>query len=325
MSKVKYYYDPDTLSYRKIEPKKSRRYRNIAFFFLGSTLFGLFCLILLLNTNLVNTPRELSLHREVKNYELQFELLDKKMQQIEEVLANIEDRDNNIYRLYFEANPIPEEQRRAGFGGINRYKSLEGFNNSEMVIATTKRLDIIKKQMAIQSKSLEEIALLAKEKEKLLAAMPAIQPINNDDLTRMASGFGWRSDPFTKARKMHRGMDFTAPKGTPIYASGDGKITRADNNSSGYGKHIRIDHGYGYLSLYAHLSKYNVKKGQKVKRGDLIGFVGSTGRSEAPHLHYEVFKDKERINPINFYYSNLTLKEFENMLKYANQENQSLD
>jgi len=282
-------------------------------------------LILLLNTNLVNTPRELSLNRELKNYELQFELLDKKMQQIEEVLANIEDRDNNIYRLYFEANPIPEEQRRAGFGGINRYKSLEGFNNSEMVIATTKRLDIIKKQMAIQSKSLEEIALLAKEKEKLLAAIPAIQPINNSELTRMASGYGYRSDPFTKARKMHRGMDFTAPRGTPIYASGDGKITRADNNSSGYGKHIRIDHGYGYMSLYAHLSKYNVKRGQKVKRGDLIGFVGSTGRSEAPHLHYEVFKDKERINPINFYYGSLSLKEFENMLKYANQENQSLD
>ena len=325
MSKVKYYYDPDTLSYRKIEPKKSRRYRNIALFFLGSALFGLFALILLLNTNLVNTPQELSLNREVKNYELQFELLDKKMQQIEEVLANIEDRDNNIYRLYFEANPIPEEQRRAGFGGINRYKSLEGFNNSEMVIATTKRLDIIKKQMAIQSKSLEEIALLATEKEKLLAAIPAIQPITNDALTRMASGFGWRSDPFTKARKMHRGMDFTAPKGTPIYATGDGKITRADNNSSGFGKHIRIDHDYGYLSIYAHLSKYNVKKGQKVKRGDLIGFVGSTGRSEAPHLHYEIWKDKDRINPINFYYGSLSAEEFENMLKYANQENQSLD
>ena len=176
MSKVKYYYDPDTLSYRKIEPKKSRRYRNYAFFFLAVLLVATFLLTLLLNTSLVNTPRELSLSREVKNYELQFELLDKKMQQIEEVLANIEDRDNNIYRLYFEANPIPEEQRRAGFGGINRYKSLEGFNNSEMVISTTKRLDIIKKQMAIQSKSLEEIALLAKEKEKLLAAIPAIQP-----------------------------------------------------------------------------------------------------------------------------------------------------
>ncbi len=325
MSKVKYYYDPDTLSYRKIEPKKSRRYRNIAFFFLGSLLFGLMGLLLLLNTSLINTPRELSLTREVNNYELQFQLLNKKLEQIEDVLANVEERDNNIYRLYFEANPIPDEQRRAGFGGVNRYKELEGFNNSEMVIATTKRLDIIKKQLAIQSKSLDEISLLAEEKEKLLAAIPAIQPIANENLTRMASGYGWRSDPFTKARKMHWGMDFTAPKGTPVYASGDGKVSRADNNSSGYGKHIRIEHGYGYMSLYGHLSQYNVKVGQKVKRGDLIGFVGSTGRSEGPHLHYEVWKDGDRINPINFYYGSLTPEEFENMLKYATQENQSLD
>lgn len=325
MSKVRYYYDPDTLSYRKIEPKKARRYRNIALFVVGSFLFGLLLLILLLNTNIVNTPKELSLQREVKNYELQFELLNKKMDQIDEVLANVEDRDNNIYRLYFEANPIPEEQRRAGFGGVNRYKSLEGFNNSQMIIATTKRLDIIKKQIAIQSKSLDEITKLAGEKEKLLAAIPAIQPVNNHDLRRMASGFGWRSDPFTKARKMHWGMDFSAPKGTPIYATGDGTVTRADNNSSGYGKHIRIDHGYGYISLYGHMSDYNAKPGQKVKRGDLIGFVGNTGRSEAPHCHYEVWKDGERINPINFYYGSLTPEEYENMLKYASQENQSLD
>lgn len=325
MSKVKYYYDPDTLSYRKIEPKKSKKYRNILLFILGSSLFGFVGLLFLLNTNLVNTPKELSLEREVQNYELQYDILNKKMQQIEQVLANIEDRDNNIYRLYFEANPIPEEQRRAGFGGINRYKSLEGFNNSEIIINATKRLDIIQKQMVIQSKSLDEIAKLAEEKEKLLASIPAIQPVRNEDLTRMASGFGWRTDPFTKARKMHKGMDFTAQRGTPIYASGDGKVTRADNRSSGYGKHIRIDHGYGYLSLYAHLSKYNVSKGQKVKRGDLIGFVGNTGRSEAPHLHYEVWKDGEKINPINFYYGSLTAEEFANMLKFANQENQSLD
>ncbi len=325
MSKVKYYYDPDTLSYRKIEPKKSRRYRNIAIFFLGSALFGFLGLIFLLNTNILNTPKELSLQREVNNYELQFELLDRKMGQIEQVLANIEDRDNNIYRLYFEANPIPEEQRRAGFGGINRYKSLEGFNNSEMIVATTKRLDVIQKQMVIQSRSLDEITKLAEEKEKLLAAIPAIQPVTNEELTRMASGYGWRSDPFTKARKMHWGMDFTAPKGVPIYATGDGKVTRADNSASGYGKHIRIEHGYGYMSLYAHLSKYNVKRGEKVKRGDLIGFVGSTGRSEAPHVHYEVWKEGHRIDPINFYYGSLTAEEFENMLKYANQENQSLD
>ena len=325
MSKVKYYYDPDTLSYRKIEPKKSRKYRNMFLFLLGAGLFGLFGLILLLNTSFVNTPRELSLQREVTNYELQFELLNKKMQQIEQVLGNIEDRDNNIYRLYFEANPIPEEQRRAGFGGVNRYKSLEGYNNSEMIIASTRRLDIIQKQLVIQSKSLDEITKLAEEKEKLLAAIPAIQPINNDQLTRMASGFGWRSDPFTKARKMHWGMDFTAPRGTPIYASGDGIVARADNSASGFGKHIRIDHGYGYLTIYAHLSQYNVKKGQSVERGDLIGFVGSTGRSQAPHLHYEVWKDGTRIDPINFYYGSLSAEEFENMLKYAKQENQSLD
>jgi len=325
MSKVKYFYDPDTLSYRKIERKKSRYYRNIAFFVFTSLLFGFLGLVLLLNTDLINTPRELSLQREVQNYELQFQLLDKKMDQLEEVLTNIADRDNNIYRLYFEANPIPETQRRAGLGGINRYKSLEGFNSSEMVIATTKRLDVIKKQMVIQSKSLDEITKLAEEKEKLLMSIPAIQPIKNEDLTRMASGYGWRSDPFTKARKMHFGMDFSAKKGTPIYASGDGKVTRADNNSSGYGKHIRISHDYGYLSLYAHLSKYNVERGQQVKRGDLIGFVGNTGRSEASHLHYEVWKDNDRINPINFYYGSLSALEFENMLKYANQENQSLD
>jgi murein DD-endopeptidase MepM/ murein hydrolase activator NlpD len=325
MTKVKYYYDPDTLSYRKIEPKKSKKVRNVLLFAAASILSGFLGLFVLLNTNLLNTPKELSLQREVKNYELQFELLNRKMGQMEDVLANIEDRDNNIYRIYFEANPIPEEQRRAGFGGVNRYQALEGFNNSEMIIGTTRRMEIIQKQMVIQSRSLDEITKLAAEKEKLLAAIPAIQPINNEELTRMASGYGWRSDPFTKARKMHWGMDFTAPRGTPIYASGDGVVTRADNRASGFGKHIRIDHGYGYVTIYAHLSRYNVKRRQKVKRGDLIGFVGSTGRSEAPHLHYEVRKDGQRINPINFYYGSLTAEEFENMLKYASQENQSLD
>ena len=325
MSKVKYYYDPDTLSYRKIEPKKSKRYRNIFLFLLGSALFGFLGLIILLNTRWVNTPKELSLEREVRNYELQYDILNRKMDQMEQVLGNIEERDNNIYRLYFEANPIPEEQRRAGFGGINRYKDLEGFNNSEIIIDATKRLDIIQKGMVIQSKSLDEIAKLAEEKEKLLASIPAIQPVSNEDLTRMASGYGWRSDPFTKARKMHWGMDFTAPRGSPIYATGDGKVVRADNRSSGYGKHVRIDHGYGYISLYGHMSKYNVTVGQKVKRGDLIGFVGSTGRSQAPHVHYEVFKDGERINPINFYYGNLTAEEFAVLLEKSQQENQSLD
>ncbi|MEL4306563.1 M23 family metallopeptidase [Joostella sp. CR20] len=325
MAKVKYYYDSETLSYRRIEPKKGKKVVNISLFILAAFLFGGICLLILLNTNLVNTPKELSQARELKNFEFQFELLENKMAQMEEVLANIEDRDNNIYRLYFEASPIPKEQRTAGFGGINRYKNLEGFNNSDLIIDATKKLEKLQKRMVIQSKSLDEITELAKEKEKLLAAIPAIQPVSNEDLTRMASGYGWRSDPFTKVRKMHYGMDFTAPRGTPVYATGDGVVTRADNKSSGYGEHIRIDHGFGYMSLYGHLSKYKVRQGQKVKRGDLIGLVGSTGRSQAPHCHYEVWKDGNRINPINFYYGSLSSEEYEALLHAASQENQSLD
>jgi murein DD-endopeptidase MepM/ murein hydrolase activator NlpD len=257
--------------------------------------------------------------------QLQFELLNKKIEQAQTVLAEVEDRDNNLYRVYFESNPIPEEQRKAGFGGINRYKDLEGFDNSKLIINTTRNLDILTKQIVVQSKSLDEIAKLAEEKEKLLEAIPAIQPVKNEDLTRMASGYGYRTDPFTKARKFHYGMDFTAPRGTPVYATGDGKVTRADNTATGYGNHVVIDHGYGYESLYGHLYKYNVRAGQKVQRGDIIGFVGSTGRSEAPHCHYEVFKDGERINPINFYYGSLTSEEFAEILRKSQEENQSLD
>lgn len=326
MSKVKYYYDSETLSYRKIEPKRGRK---IAYGFLlvSAVILGavlLTSLIFIFDTS-IETPREKSLKRELAYMKFQYNLLNKKVSQAEAVLANIEERDNNIYRLYFEANPIPEEQRKAGFGGVNRYEALYNYENSDLIIETTKRLEILQKQLVVQSKSLDEIAKLAEDKEEFLASIPAIQPVNNEDLTRMASGYGWRNDPFTKARKMHWGMDFTAPRGTPVYASGDGVVVRADNSSSGFGKHIRIDHGYGYVSLYAHLSRYNVRKGKKVKRGDLIGFVGSTGRSQAPHLHYEIRKNGEKINPINFYYGNLTALEFEELLKNAAKQNQSLD
>jgi murein DD-endopeptidase MepM/ murein hydrolase activator NlpD len=257
--------------------------------------------------------------------ELQFTVLEGKMNEIEDVLKNIEERDNTIYRLYFEANPIPEAQRNQGFGGVNRYSKFQGFKNSDLISTSHKRLDILQKRIVVQSKSLDEIINLAKDKENFLAKIPAIQPINNEDLTRMASGYGYRTDPFTKIRKFHYGMDFTATRGTPIYASGDGVVKRADSRSSGYGRHIRIDHGYGYVSLYAHLYKYNVRRNQKVKRGDIIGFVGSSGRSQAPHLHYEIFKDGRRINPLNFYYGNLTSEEFNDLLIKASIENQSLD
>jgi len=323
MAKVKYYYDSDTLSYRKIELRKRDKLRRMMVFVVASALMGGF--IVFVMYQFLESPRQKVMTRELENMKLHYELLEKKMAQAEEVLDGIQKRDNNIYRTYFEANPIPEEQRKAGFGGVNRYKSLEGFDNSQMIIEATKNIDILSKQLYVQSKSLDEIIDLAKDKEELLASIPAIQPVSKEDLTRMASGFGWRLDPFTKARKRHKGMDFTSPKGTPIYATGNGKVIRADAGSSGFGKHIRIDHGFGYVTLYAHLSKYNVKKGQKVKRGDLIGYVGSTGRSQAPHLHYEVRYNKQQVNPINFYYGDLSPQEFQEMLKMASQEGQSLD
>ena len=323
MSKVKYYYDVESLSYKKIKRKKRTTFKYASLFLLAASFFA-FAFVFIAN-QYIESPKERTLKRELHNAQLQFELLNKKMNQAETVLNDIANRDNNIYRVYFEANPIPQEQRKAGFGGINRYKNLEGFDNSKLIIESNKRLDILQKQIVVQSKSLDEITKLAKEKEKLLAAIPAIQPVSNENLTRMASGYGMRSDPFTKVRKMHWGMDFSAPRGTPIYASGDGVVTRADSRSTGYGNHIRINHGYGYISLYAHLYKYNVRKNQKVKRGDLIGFVGSTGRSEGPHLHYEISKDGKRINPINFYYGSLTADEFKKMLEHASLENQSLD
>ena len=325
MSKVKYYFDSDTLSYRPITLTNKNRVSSFVLFLLSSFLFGLFTLLVLLNSDWLNTPSEIAQKRAIQNYELQFDILNKKLSQVEAVVTNMQERDNNLYRVYFEASPIPEAQRIAGFGGINRYKDLEGYENSDLIINTSKRIDILTKQAVVQSRSLDEIEQLAQNKAALINAIPSIQPIKNENLTRMASGYGYRKDPFTKKRRFHWGMDFTAKKGTPIYATGNGIIKRADNRSSGYGKHIRLDHGFGYVSLYAHLSKYKVRRGQTVKRGDIIGYVGNTGRSVGPHLHYEIFKDNKRINPLNFYYGNLSQKEFNALLTIAEQENQSMD
>ncbi len=325
MTKVKYYYDQETLSYKPIQVTHKLRISNFILFILSSFLFGLISLFTLLNFTWLNTPTEIYQARELENYKIQFDILNKKLNQVEAVLGNIEQRDNTLYRLYFEASPIPEEQRKAGFGGIDRYKALEGYDNSELIKNTTERLEVLIKQTVVQSRSLDEIEKLASNRAELIKAIPSIQPIKNEDLKRIASGFGKRRDPFTKLWRQHNGIDFTAKKGTPVYATGDGIIKRADNRSSGYGRHIRIDHGHGYVSLYAHLDGYNVRRGQRVKRGEIIGFVGNTGRSAGAHLHYEIFKDKKHINPINFYYGNLSPDEYEKLIEQAKMENQSWD
>lgn len=325
MSKVKYYYDSENLAYRKIKTRKRIKFGVIILFLLAAALFGFLSFIILLNTPYFETPKDRLQTREIEHLRLNYALLNKKMDQLNAVVDAIEDRDNNLYRVYFNKSAIPDSIRKEGFLGKNRYKILEGYDNSQLVINTTKRIDVLSKELAIQSKSLDDILKLADAKSDLLAAIPAIQPVRNENLKQMASGFGYRTDPFTKARKMHEGMDFTAKTGTPIYATGDGVVARADNTASGYGNHIVIRHGFGYETLYAHLSKYKARAGQRVKRGDVIGYVGSTGRSEGPHLHYEVHKDGKVVNPLNFYYGNISAVEYIVIAKLANQENQSLD
>lgn len=324
MRKVKYHYDSETLSYRKIERKKGRKMAIILAFTVGIIATSALLLLLYLNIPGLETPKERKYKRELANMQLQYDIMNKRVGNLAGVLENIEERDNKIYRVYFEANPISEDQRKSGFGGVNRYEKLEGYQNSELVKATTQRIDVLSKRISIQSESLDDIAKLAKNKEELLASIPAIQPINNKDLKRTASGYGMRTHPIYKYKKMHNGMDFSAPRGTEIYATGNA-VVKSVRLTPGYGNLIVLDHGFGYETYYAHLSKFNVKRGQELKRGDIVGFVGSTGVSTAPHLHYEVHKDGRVMNPINFYHADLTPEEYDIMFNMSSLENQSLD
>lgn len=323
MSKVKYRYNSTTLSYDKIQVTFKDRLSKTFGFLAAGLVVGV--IIYGLAYTYIDSPKEKQLKQENAQMEAQYALLNKKLDQISTVLEDVQHRDDNIYRVIFEAEPIPSEIRTAGFGGVNRYKELEGYSNSELIIETSKKLDQLSKQIYIQSKSFDDVFEMAKKKEEMLAAIPAIQPVQNKDLTRMASGYGYRMHPILKYRKFHAGMDFTAPRGTPIYATGKGTVIQADNKASGYGNHVRIKHGYGYVTLYAHMSKIKVVEGQKINRGDIIGYVGNTGLSAGPHCHYEVRKNNEPVNPVNFYFNDLTAEEYDKMLELSNAPLQSLD
>ena len=323
MAKVKYYYDTKTLSYKRIQLSKLSKVKKLLYFILSSAFLGLIMSIAFFQ--FFDSPKEKMLNREIKQLISQYEITQKKLQQVEIVLDDIQHRDDNIYRVIFEADPIPKTIRKAGYGGVNRYQNLKGYKNSDLIISTTKKIDQITKQLYIQSKSFDYIITLAENKEKMLASIPAIQPVSNKDLSRMASGYGYRIHPIYKTNKFHAGMDFSAKTGTPIYSTGDGTVYKVRKSKRGYGNHVVINHGFGYKTLYAHMSKYTVKKGQKIKRGDIIGYVGNTGTSVAPHLHYEVHKDGKKINPVNFYYNDLTPAQYEKMLEICSQNNQSFD
>jgi murein DD-endopeptidase MepM/ murein hydrolase activator NlpD len=324
MSKIKYKYNIKTLSYEKFETTvRARVLRVLSYLVTGSIFAGV---AMLVTYNLpFDSPKEKKLRRELDKMSLQYEILNNKLGQMSSVLNDLQDRDDNIYRVIFEAEPISPDIRKAGFGGMDRYKDLENYGNSDLMKTISEKLDQVAKQMYIQSKSYDEVSKLAKDKEKLLASIPAIQPIANKDLKHIPSGYGWRTDPIYKTGEFHPGLDFTANVVTDIYATGDGVIERADNMEQGYGNHVVINHGFGYETLYGHMTRFIVRAGQKVKRGELIGYVGSTGRSTGPHVHYEVIKNGEKVNPINYFFNDLSPEEYARMTEMASKPSQTFD
>ena len=326
MTKKKYKFNPETLNYERIGISIKEKITKIIAFFSSSLVFSLVWVGIVIY--FYETPRTKALQRENQELLSQYELLLKDLERVENVLTDLQQRDDNIYRVIFETDPIPSSIRKAGFGGTNKYSHLENLSNSALVIEAARKLDVLSKEAYIQSKSFDEVMKLALNKEDMLSGIPAIQPITNKDLKRTASGWGYRIHPIYKVSKMHWGMDFTAPVGTPVYATGNGKVTELAGSVSGYndlGHYVKINHGWGYETVYAHLSKYNVKAGQEVKRGDIIGFVGNSGASTAPHLHYEVHKDGQRVNPALYYFKDLSAEEFDKMIAISSNIGQTLD
>ena len=323
MEKYKYKYNPRTVSYEKVELTWKDKFMRFLTYFAATLVLAV--LYNLIFSAFFDTPKEKELMRENNQLELQYEMLNEQFDRVEKVLKDLKERDNNIYRVIFETEPIPSSVRQAGYGGSDRYEDLRSMENSDLIIKTNQRLDKLSKQLYVQSKSYDEIISMAKNKEKMLSSIPAIMPVSNKDLTRTASGYGWRIHPIYKIRKFHEGMDFTAPTGTEVYATGDGVIEVVKSSKRGYGKRVVIDHGFGYKTRYAHLNEFNVRRGQEVKRGEVIGYVGSSGLSVAPHLHYEVMKGNKNVNPVDYYFNDLTPKQYEKMIFISSNSGQSLD
>jgi len=323
MSKVKYKFNTKSLTYERVSTTVKERMVKFLSYLATGTVFATITIILAYN--FLDSPKEKKLRREVEKMKLEYEALNSKMLMAQGVLADLADRDNNIYRVIFEADPIPDNIRKAGFGGSDRYAKMQGFDNTNLMQETAQKLDKLLKQIYIQSKSFDDVLKLARNKEQMINSIPAIMPLNIKNMVRQPGGFGWRTHPIYKTQEFHPGMDFPAAEGVPIYATGDGIVESSDANMQGYGNHVVIDHGYSYKTLYGHMSKIVAKAGQKVKRGQLIGLVGSTGLSTAPHLHYEVIKNGQKVNPINFYYNDLNPEEYQQMLLLSQQSSQSFD
>lgn len=322
MARVKYYYNTSKLKYEKVERSWKLILLRVFGFLSATAVFAL--LIIAFAYTYLDSPKEKQLKREINQLELQFELLNGKLDIMERAMSELQNRDDNIYRVVFEAEPIPEGTRSAGYKR-QQLRELQNYSTSQLMMRTSERVNKLSKQLYVQSRSYDEVIDMVKDKSALLASIPAIQPISNKDLNRIGSGYGYRIDPIYKTIKFHEGIDFSAPTRTEIYATGDGYIEVLKRGDRGYGNYIVVNHGYGYKTLYGHMSRFNVRQGQKVKRGEVIGYVGNTGKSTSPHLHYEVIKDGSKVNPINFFYNDITPEQYEILIQNASVLNQSFD
>lgn len=321
MKTYKYIFDPETLTYKKIECSGTKRFIKKVLGHVFIALIGTF-LLFLTGSSIISTPKEIILQKEIDKL---YTLIDYKLNSVEKNIAELQDKDETIYRTIFEAEPISEEVRNGGTGGNNPYESLENFDHTNLLVATAKRIDNLNARMQVQKQSYIELIKIAQERQNRIASIPAIQPVASKMLNHAPYGFGPRIDPVYKTPAFHHGMDFSAATGTEIYATGNGTVTKANFNKHGYGYHVRIDHGYGYSTLYAHMHKILIKKGEKVKRGQLIGLVGNTGKSVGPHLHYEVRINDKAVDPVNYFYNDLTPEQFEELVKLAKTSNTKLD
>ncbi len=323
MAKIKYYYDSETCKYERVRVTKWA----VAFdAILSISLILTAALgVAIVYTTYFDSPRETVLRRDTKKLLFRYEILNKEMLNTQQVLAELQNRDDYVYRTIYEQNPIPTSIRNAGIGGTERYQALvdKKLLNGDYLLNTLQTFNRMKRQMYIQTKSHDELFSLAKNQHLLLASMPAITPISVKQ-SYLSSGFGLRYHPIHKRRKMHTGIDFGARTGTPIYATGGGKVTKVSTSYYGYGKQIEIDHGFGLKTKYAHLSAFKVKVGQRVKRGELIALSGNTGTSSGPHLHYEVHKNRKKVNPIHYFYQDISDGEYEKLVKLASIENESM-
>ena len=324
MAKQKHYiFNQLTQDFEVLETSKSRTFMRILL--ISLSVLGIAFLFAILLFTFIKSPKEKAQARELEYMKLKYEILNDRLDDLEALMTDMEQRDNNLYRMMFEADPIPSQVRRSGFSDADRYADLYGYMNSDLVVSAARKLDVISSQLYNQSVSYDSLFMMARNKSDMLAHIPAIFPLKETEVKYISSYFGYRPDPIYKIEKFHSGMDFTAALGTEAYATGDGVVYDVERNEWGYGNMVILDHGYGYKTRYAHLMKPAVRKGQKVKRGQVIGYIGATGKATGVHLHYEVLKNDDQIDPINFFYQDLTPDEYDQILEQSTLPTQTMD